>query len=298
MNFSAGPTNVAAGDPITIKVQLTGHGQLDALKLPEPASWREFKVYPPTAKVEPRDQLGIEGMKAFEQVVVPQNSDIKQLPPFTFSFFDPEKKAYQTLSQPAVALLVRPGGAAAAPTIVAASRNEAAPSQDIVHIKQRLGTVAQIAPPLVERPWFIMLQLVPVLAWVSALIWRRRADTLTNNPRMRRKRAVAQTVRQGLDQLRQFAAAKKSDEFFATLFRLLQEQLGERLDLPASAITEAVIEDHLRPRRAGQEVMNGVQELFRLCDFARFAPVKSSQELEAIIPRFEQVLGQLQELNV
>ena len=38
-----------------------------------------------------------------------------------------------------------------------------------------------------------------------------------------------------------------SDEFFAVLFRLLQEQLGERLDLPASAITEAVIEERLSP---------------------------------------------------
>ena len=35
-----------------------------------------------------------------------------------------------------------------------------------------------------------------------------------------------------------------SDQFFATLSRLLQEQLGERLDLPASAITEAVIEEN------------------------------------------------------
>ena len=34
----------------------------------------------------------------------------------------------------------------------------------------------------------------------------------------------------------------------------LQEQLGERLDLPASAITEAVIEEHLRPRGAPETV--------------------------------------------
>jgi len=44
------------------------------------------------------------------------------------------------------------------------------------------------------------------------------------------------------------------EAFFATLFRLLQEQLGERLELPASSITEAVIEEHLRPRGVPEPV--------------------------------------------
>ncbi|MGH7971698.1 MAG: BatD family protein, partial [Limisphaerales bacterium] len=35
LSMSAGPTNVAAGDPITVKVQISGRGSLDSLKLPE-----------------------------------------------------------------------------------------------------------------------------------------------------------------------------------------------------------------------------------------------------------------------
>src|SRR5205823_3079813 len=38
MTFSAGPTNVAVGDPITIKVQIAGTGDLDAITLPEQSS--------------------------------------------------------------------------------------------------------------------------------------------------------------------------------------------------------------------------------------------------------------------
>jgi hypothetical protein len=300
MTVSAGPTNVAAGDPVTVKVQLAGRGALDSLTLPEQAAWRDFKTYPPTTKVETTDPLGLQGAKTFEQVVVPQNPDIKALPPVSFSFFDPDQKAYRTLTQPAIPLIVRPGGSVPAPVVAATTRatqESPPPAQDIVHIKPRLGVVARIAPPLVQQPWFLALQAVPVLAWLSAVVYRRRAEMLANNPRLRRRRQVAQLVRQGLLDLRQFASDNKSDDFFATLVHLLQEQLGERLDLPASAITEAVIEEHLRPRGVPEATLASLHELFQTCNLARYAPIKSSQELAAMIPKVEAVLRDLQEMK-
>jgi len=300
MSITAGPTNVAAGDPVTVKVQISGRGTLDSLALPEQNAWREFKTYPPTTKLDTTDALGLQGTKTFEQLVVPQSPDIKALPPVSFSFFDPDQKSYRTLTQPAIPLVVRPGGSAPAPTVAADTRaapDNPPPAQDIVHIKPRLGTVAQIAPPLVQQPWFLALQAVPLLAWLSALIWRRRTEMLANNPRLRRRRQVAQIMRQGLLELRQFASDKKSDDFFATLFRLLQEQLGERLDLPASAITEAVIEEHLRPRGAPEATLASLHELFQACNLARYAPIRTSQELAAVIPKFEAMLRDLQGLK-
>ena len=300
MTVSAGPTNVATGDPITVKIQVSGRGALDALALPEQNAWRDFKAYPPTTKVDTTDALGLQGTKTFEQVVVPQSADIKTLPPFSFSFFDPDRKSYRTLTQPGVPVVVRPGGSTPAPTVVAANRSapdNPPPAQDIVHIKPRLGALAQIGPPLVQQPWFLALQAIPVLAWLSALAWRKRTENLANNPRLRRQRQVAQIIRRGLLELRQFASENRSDDFFATLVRLLQEQLGERLDLPASAITEAVIEEHLRPRNVAEDTLAQLHELFQTCNLVRYAPIKSSQELAAIIPKLEIVLRALKELK-
>jgi len=282
-------------------VQISGRGSLDALTLPEQPGWHDFKTYPPTTKVDTADQLGLQGTKTFEQVVQPENVDVKALPPLSFSFFDPDQKTYRTLTQPAVALLVRPSGSAPTPTVLAATRTtaeSAPPTQDIVPNKQRLGTLARIGPPLAEQTWFLALQGVPLLAFVSAIVWRRRTEALANNPRLRRRRQVEQTLRTGLADLKQTAAEKKSDEFFATVFRLLQEQLGERLDMPASAITEAVIEERLRPRGVAETTLTALQEIFQTCNLARYAPIKTSQELEAIIPKFEAVLRQLQEVEL
>jgi hypothetical protein len=299
MAVTAGPTNVVAGDPITLRIQISGQGALDSVTLPEQPGWENFKAYPPTAKVNTTDQLGLEGSKTFEEIVTPQNADVRTLPPISFSFFDPEQKKYRTLTQPAMPLVVRAANQGSMPALAANTPAEnPKPTADVIPIKQHVGVIAQIRPPLVQQPWFLALQGVPVLALLSSVIWRKRKENLANNPRLRRQRQVAQVVREGLEELHTLAAQNKSDEFFATVFRLLQEQLGERLDLPASAITEAVIDERLRPRKVSPEILTSLHELFQACNLARYAPIHSSQELAAIIPKLETALNQLRELKL
>ncbi len=297
MTVNVGPTNIATGDPITVRVQIAGRGALDALTLPEQVAWHDFKSYPPTTKLETSDPLGLQGTKTFEQIIAPQSTDITELPPFSFSFFDPDAKKYQTLTQPAVKLTVRPGGNPPAPVIAATTKptsDAPPPQQDIVPIKPRLGPVTKITRPLVAQPWFIAVQSVPVLAFVAAFVWRRRTDSLANNPRLRRQRQVAQIIRIGTQELQQFAAENNAEKFFVTLFRLLQEQLGERLDCPASAITEAVVDEKLRPRGVPDSTLTQIHELFQSCNLARYAPTRSGEELAALIPKFENGMRDIQ----
>jgi BatD DUF11 like domain len=299
MNVTAGPTNVAVGDPITVRVQISGRGALDALTLPDQPAWRDFKAYPPTQNLKTTDPLGIEGVKTFEQIVTPQNTDVHELPAFSFSFFDPGVKTYRTLTQPPVQLAVHSGGTTPAPVIAAtkSAGSQTPPPQDILPIKEQFGAFTSAGPPLLTRPVFLTMQSVPVLAWLAALVWRKRTDSLANNPRLRRQRRVAQLVREGLNDLHRLAAENNSADFFATLFRLLQEQLGERLDCPSSSITEAAIDERLALLGAPEATLASLRELFQLCNQARYAPMRTSGELAAVIPQFENAVRELQKVN-
>ena len=298
LNVTAGPTKLTVGDPITVRAVITGNGPIESLQLPAQTDWRDFTTYPPTAKTELSDPHGLAGTKRFEQVVIPQNHEIKTLPPFKFSFFDPAAKTYRTLSSPAIALDIRPAGVAAAPppTLTNSTTATPPPADDIVHIRPRYD-IAGARPLLATQPWFLGAQGVPVLLWLALLLRRKRAESLANNPRLRRQREVAARVRELLKELRAHAAGQKSAEFFAALFRALQEQLGERLDLPASAITEAVIDERLRGRGLAADTLRSLHELFQTCNAARYAPVRSSEELSALIPKLEGALAALQGLK-
>ena len=131
----------------------------------------------------------------------------------------------------------------------------------------------------------------------AAFWWRWWQDDLANNPRLKRRRAVAALLEKGRVDLRRWAAANQADEFFALLFRLLQEQLGERLDCPASAITENVLSDNALMLQAPVDLREGLHELFQLCNQARYAPVRGANELGAVAAQHEQLSSELQKFE-
>ena len=305
LSATAGPTTVTVGDPITVRVQISGRGALDTVTLPAQAAWNNFKTYPPTTKLETSDPFGFQGTKTFEQIISPQNADVHELPALTFSFFNPDDGQYHTLTQAAVPLVVKAAGTSPMPTI-AAGKNPAPENQsppDILPIKENLGVLTQTVvgrdsvEPLITKPAFLAVQSLPVLAFLAAFIWRQRTDHLANNPRLRRQRAVAQLVAVGLADLKKYAAANQPDEFFATLFRLLQEQLGERLDCPASAITENVLDEHALLRGAPAALREALRDLFQLCNQARYAPVRGSAELNSVAEKLVKILAEMREVK-
>jgi len=299
LSVNAGPTNLGVGDPITVKVTLGGRGTLDRLTLPEQPDWRDFKTYPPTSSVESTDPLNLTGSKTFEQVVIPENHEIKTLPAFQFSYFDPNQRRYNTLTKPAIPLNIRPSAASAVPVLNLTNTAAPAPppeADDIVHIKPRLGS-GRTTTLLAQQSWFLSLQAVPVLIWLGLFALRKRREQLANNPRLRRQREAVQKAHASLRDLRLQAENQNSDEFFATLFHLLQEQLGARLDLPAPSITEAIIEERLRGGALSEGPLTALHELFQACNQARYAPVHSRQELSALIPKTESLLRDLEKLD-
>lgn len=296
MAVNAAPTNLVAGDPITLRVQVTGQGNLESLPFPAGTDWPDFKLYPPTSKVEGSDPLGTSGVKTFERVIIPQKPGVTELPAIELAFFDPAAKSYRSLRSAPIPVAVTPTSAQPPqPTVLAGANDSSAeepPRQDIVHIKPHLGVLHALEAPLVTRPWFLTFQVIPFLVFLSALLWRKHKERLDRNPRLRRRRAVAGTVRKGVRELYRLAEARESDAFFAAVFRLLQEQLGERLDLPASAITEAVIDERLIGH-APEELISELHDLFQVCNQARYAPQRSTQELMDIVPRVEAALSEL-----
>jgi tetratricopeptide (TPR) repeat protein len=294
----AGPTTVGVGDPITLKIRIEGEGSFDTVTLPASQSdWREFKTYPPTAKFDSSDPLQIQGAKYFEQVITPLNAQITAIPAFSFSFFSPQSGSYRTLTHPAIALSVHPTAATPQPTVIASgtpSPDAQQQNQDIVHIKPLPGRIGVITPPLIRQPPYLALQGLAPLAWLCAVVWRRRKDKLAASPRLRRRREVARLVRDGLADLSRLAAANDVEKFYSAVLRLLQEQLGERLDLPAPAITEAVLEDCKGLDASG---VASARELFHACEQYRYTPEHTAQELASLIPKVRTVLEVLRNVR-
>jgi hypothetical protein len=301
MNIAAAPTNLPAGDPIMVKISLFGRGALDNVGLPGQDAWRDFKLYPPNTKLDHSDSIAMNNIKTFEQVVTANHAQVKALPALEFSFFDPESKSYRTVQSAPIPLRLLPSPAPVAAILTPAPASIAPAIEikkpEIAHIKPRMGTLALVAPPFSSSPYFLALQLLPLLAFFGAVAWRKQKESLSKDPRHARCRAVDRLVADGLRELREHAKNNAAGPFHSTLSRLLAEQIGERLDLPASGIHESVLEERLRGR-LDEPTWAALRELMQAANRACYAPDGGGRDLRTDLVRAEAVLKSLRLLAV
>jgi hypothetical protein len=168
--LSASPTNLQAGDPVTVRIEISGQGNFDSVQLADPTDWAGFRLYPATGTFQTEDPLGLTGTKKFEQVVTPESAAITEIPALAFHYFSPQSGTYRTVRTKPVPLRVAPGAhtpsvPVPAGTTMANTATNATPS--LRPLKPHLGLVVPLAPPLVSRPWFLGLLAFPMVAWTG-----------------------------------------------------------------------------------------------------------------------------------
>ena len=296
MQAKASPLEVTVGDPVTLNIQISGQGAIDSLNLPK-LDWPSFKSYEPSVTTNKNNPLGLLGTRTFEQVVIPESDKITEVPRIEFSFFDPVTAQYRVLAKGPFPLKVNPSDEPIAPlvrgnTAQETSEPDSPPQTDILTIQHHLGSLGQ-ALPLVARPNFWLLQSIPLLLWLGALLWRRKTNALANNPRLRRKRQVAERTRAGLAKLDNLAKQEETAEFHAELADLLREQLGLRLDIPAEGITADIVHSPAASNKLDEGTRSDIRKLFAASDQATYARSQTTGELNANLALLKEVFSAL-----
>jgi hypothetical protein len=288
--ITASPTNVAVGDPITVRLTVRGRGNFAGLTLPEVPAGSGFQSYPGTNAFEETDVLGIEGVKQFEQVIVPERAGVQRLrlPPFVA--WNPEAKRYDQLEPRAIAVNVRSSATAQAQplgNVPVADHQLGKPSApvaaaaEVMPVKSNLGTLRAFTPVWVERPWFLAVLLgPPTLYGGVALGQRLRQRARERGPDVRGQREGALAA--ALAQLGPHATAGRAPEFFLALNQALQEQLALTLGGAPGTFTEDVVAARLVPRGLAAEEATRLHTLFETLAQARYSPITSQTALVAL----------------
>jgi hypothetical protein len=295
MSFEMSTNAVTAGDPILLTVEIRGRGPIESVQLASLEGWEGFKTYAPETSVELSDTLGLNGTKRFTQVVIPESERVTEIPAIKFSYFDPVSASYRSLTTEPAPITVRRGEVVSGYLPARDSSDLAGDEpahREIVHIRTRLGLYGAAQTPLVTRPWFVGVHVLPLVLWLGTVCWRWRQTRVERDPTLRRRREVRRLVREGLVELRQAAGNNDAERFFGIVTRLLQERLSEKSGHPATAIDELNLEEVFRG--IGEDALLAeVRELFRTCSAARFAPNRTNTELGSMLPRIEEVLSRI-----
>ncbi|MGB8352945.1 MAG: BatD family protein [Chthoniobacteraceae bacterium] len=173
LTTEASPLKLSIGDPITLKLKISGRGNFDQVSAPrmnEESGWRS---YPPSNKFTADDDVETSGSKLFEMAVIPDEKKTK-LPAVEFSYFDPITEKYVTLNADRLPITVEGQSASSAPTVQtpSASQPESTPevvknANDIHYIFTSHPHWGESFDPIFTKPVFWKSQGAPLLALLA-----------------------------------------------------------------------------------------------------------------------------------
>ena len=246
---TASPTSATAGDPLTLRLEVSGTGDFDRLTsdvLPSADGW---KTYPAKSTFVPEDSAGYRGTKTFEQVVMAKDASVKELPALRLSFFNPETKRYETRTTAPIPVQITgaPANLAAATPVATIAPNipptPAAP--ELVPNKVEPGHLVATLRPVFTDPWFVAAQGLPLCALAVGLTFIRRQRRFAADPRLARADAAERAVHMQIDAMDRAMRQHDSTAFFLAARGALQQRLGERWGTRPETITLAEIQTRL-----------------------------------------------------
>jgi hypothetical protein len=229
------PNSAAAGDPLTVRLRITGTGNFDRVDSPMLTHLDGWKTYPPTSSFKAGDELGEKGEKTFEQPIIAGHTGAQTLPELTFSYFDPSTRSYQTARSGALSVNIsasqadrslsaptadnstpNSGAAGAPPPAVATGTSGVAPAARDGLRPDHMGADAVYATltPLYLRPRFLAIQSVLTLSFACGWLLSRRG-TAAGVGRRRRERRLSKALQRQLLELDTAAHAGDAVRFFS-----------------------------------------------------------------------------------
>jgi len=294
-NFTleASPTDIAVGDPITLKMIISGKGNFTTVSQPTADLAGNFKVYDSQAQQT-------EAGKVFEQVIIPKSTAVKEIPPLRFSFFNPLTEKYQTIVQGPIKLYVKKSvgqgtKVVSSPQSAAVTEQPETLGRDIIFIKDKLGSLRKQNVYLYLSPGFRIFHIVPLCLLAVIAFLQARFQRLKNDIRYARRLRAPRKAKEGMQQALHLLKAKQAAEFFDAVSKTLYQYLGDRLHLPAGAITADSVAAILTEKNVSRDTVAKLNNIFEQCDMARFAPLDLSQaDREGVFRDLQEVIDALE----
>jgi hypothetical protein len=236
----ASAKNGTTGDPLMLKMSITGRGNFDRVTTNGLTSSPDWKTYKTNGKFTPNDSAGIEGTKAFEQSIVPTKAGAQEIPALSFSYFDPDTQRYVTKSTAPMAVDIAQNRAttpAAPPTSAPAADVPKRNSDGLAPDQVVTGRSVASLRPLMLTPWFIALNAVMITALSFGAVLRWLRQRRANDPQRLEREAVEKSVGEALAKMDAALKVQDAPRFFTTARKALQECLAAKWKLPASQVT-------------------------------------------------------------
>lgn len=300
MESSINTETLKANEAVTIKLKISGNGNLKFAKIPEFTFPNDFEVYDPKVDTKIKaSSSGVSGSKSVEYLAIPRYEGEFTIPAATFSYFDPQKKRYQTLSTGEYVLNVQKGeGGSGSNQVISNYSNK----ENIKYLGKDIRFINSNNIDLSPKDDFLygsttywMFFICPaLLLLVLYIVYRKQAAENANIANVRNKRAN-KMAKKRLKIAEQHLIATNKSAFYEELLKALSGYISDKLTIPVAELNKDNIEAKLKSSCVSDETTKELLDILDTCEFARYAPVESGNSMETLYEKTIDIISQLEE---
>ena len=266
-------TETKANDPVSLRLTISGAGNLKLIKQPQVNLPKDFDKYEP--KITDKSKLttnGIEGSMVYDILIVPRHQGHYEIPPVELTYFDTSSNVYKTVKSEPLSLDVAKGSGPGTVTDFSGQQDLQELSRDIRYIKT--GDVSQQGFDeffFGSTAYWVTLVIMAVVFISLFVIFRRRAIENANVTKRRAGKANKVATKR-LKKASKLMADNKPGEFYDEVLRALWGYVGDKLNIPVEQLSHDNISQRLSDRGVGEETIAQFMGALDECEFERYAP--------------------------
>ena len=298
MTSSISSEKVKTDEAVTVKVVISGNGNVKLLKNPEVEFPNDFDIYDPKVETNIKTTTGgSTGTKTIEYMAIPRYAGDFEIPAIAFSYFDTKSGAYKTLTSGPYKLHVEQGqGGGNAPVVSNFSNKESVKylGKDIRYLKVNPIRFVPRDEMFFGSLAFYMCYIIPVVLFVIFfIIYRKQVKENANIALVRTKKANKTAVKR-LKNAGKLLKENKKEEFYDEVLRALWGYLSDKLSIPLANLTKDNVEAELAKYGVDESLISEFMDILNTCEFARYAPAQASDAMDKLYEQTIDAIGKME----
>lgn len=294
---SINATDVKTNDAVTIKLTLSGTGNMKLIGTPEVKFPQDFEIYDPKVTDDYKlTNSGLTGTKTFEYLAIPRHAGNFTIPAVEFTYFDLKSNSYKTLKTETYNLKVAKGQGNADQVISDFTNKESVKmlGKDIRFIKLGDSSLRPKGDFFFGTVGYYLCYLIPLLLFVVfAVIYRQKALENANVAKVKTKKANKVATRR-MKLAGKLLAENKKNEFYDEVLKALWGYISDKLSIPVSQLSKDNIEAELTNYGVQEALIAEFIGVLNECEYARYAPGNENEAMDKVYSASVEVISKME----
>ncbi len=298
LSASIDNSNVKTNEAITLRVKVSGNGNLKYINPIDINFPADFEIYDPRVIDNIKQtEGGSIGNKIFEYLIIPRHAGKFTIPAFKFSYFDTQTDQYKTQKAGPFSINVvkSEGDTTVTVSTVFTKEDVKFLGQDIRFIKKNNIQLNKINQFLFGSRIFYSIYLSSILLFFIIFLLRRKKMKENADVLFVKNKKANKFARKRLNKALGFMKLGQKEEFYEELVKALWGYISDKLGIPVADLSKDNARSQMLEKKVDEEYIDQVLNIIDRCEYARYAPATEETQMDTLYRDAIKVISKLQQ---